>query len=229
MKTIIQQHISQVLIILVGLLFATTSGAEIYYIHNDHLATPKVLTDQNQTVVWTADAAPYGDATTTGTVVFNLRFPGQYFDQETGLHYNYYRYYDPTTGRYITSDPIGLDGGLNTYAYVENNSVNFIDPLGLISDKAAVAIAIGRGNVQQLRNLLPGLAPESAAVAEAAILRLESTASQIIANECKASVTRAFPSELLGNTLAQITRLANSGNKAAKTAKKLLNDKRFKK
>ena len=111
----------------------------IYYIHNDHLGTPKVLTNSFGQSVWNSMSTPFGSADVNDdvdgdgvAVEFNIRQPGQYYDAESGLYYNYFRYYDPSTGRYITSDPIGLNGGLNTYAYVENNPLGYIDPLGLV-------------------------------------------------------------------------------------------------
>ncbi len=112
-------------------------------VHNDHLSTPKLITDQNQAIVWTADVQAFGTAVTSGALTFNVRFPGQYFDQETGLHYNYFRYYDPTTGRYITSDPIGLQGGLNTYAYGGNSPIRYIDPFGLTTFSVSVNVTGG--------------------------------------------------------------------------------------
>lgn len=66
----------------------------------------------------------------------NQTLAGQYYDSESGLHYNYHRYYDPSTGRYLTPDPIGLAGGINLFAYVENNPVNFVDPYGLFKFNA---------------------------------------------------------------------------------------------
>ncbi|MDD3813992.1 MAG: RHS repeat-associated core domain-containing protein [Desulfocapsaceae bacterium] len=83
-------------------------------------------------VVWQAAYLPFGKAQiATATVANNLRFAGQYFDAETGLHYNWNRFYDPEVGRYISADPIGLDGGMNLYAYVAGNPVNAVDPWGL--------------------------------------------------------------------------------------------------
>lgn len=82
-------------------------------------------------MVWKASYSPFGKASiTTQGPTFNLRFPGQYYDAETGLHYNWRRYYDPNTGRYITSDPIGLAGGINTYAYALSNPIGNADPTG---------------------------------------------------------------------------------------------------
>ena len=111
---------------------ALVTGGNIYTIHTDHLGTPQVITDVSQTVVWQADYKPFGEANITiETITNNLRLPGQYFDGETGLHYNYFRDYDPSTGRYIESDPIGLGGGINIYGYVLANPIVNIDLMGL--------------------------------------------------------------------------------------------------
>jgi len=106
-------------------------GESAYYFHNDHLGTPQVLTNYSQTIAWKATYTPFGEAVPSIQTVENpFRFPGQYYDQETGLHYNYFRYYNPQTGRYITPDPIGLEGGINLFVYVEANPVNLVDPDG---------------------------------------------------------------------------------------------------
>ncbi|MGD9210902.1 MAG: RHS repeat-associated core domain-containing protein [Desulfobacteraceae bacterium] len=103
-----------------------------YFYHTDHLATPQRITDRDGKLVWAANYLPFGKAIITlETVENNLRFPGQYEDVEIGLHYNYWRYYDPALGRYLRVDPIGLEGGINLYVYTNNNPLNFIDPKGL--------------------------------------------------------------------------------------------------
>jgi RHS repeat-associated protein len=104
-----------------------------YYYLNDHLTSPAMMTNSSGDLAWHGDREPFGDTTLTlESVTNNFRFPGQYYDEETGLHYNWHRYYDPTTGRYLRTDPLGLGGGdINIYLYVQNNPVNLIDPWGL--------------------------------------------------------------------------------------------------
>ena len=108
-------------------------GTNTYYFQKDHLGTPQKLIASNGSVVWSAKADAFGNTLvdSSSTLTNNLRFAGQYFDQESGLHYNYFRYYDPQTGRYVTSDPIGLDGGLNTFGYVGGNPIGEVDFYGL--------------------------------------------------------------------------------------------------
>ncbi|WP_431686589.1 RHS repeat domain-containing protein [Hahella sp. NBU794] len=105
---------------------------DLYFIHSDHLGTPQAMTDSAQNVVWKTQQTPFGETVEeTSSVVQPLRFPGQYADPESGLSYNYFRDYDPSLGRYVQSDPIGLQGGLNTYGYVGGRPLIFIDPPGL--------------------------------------------------------------------------------------------------
>lgn len=115
------------------------ANGQLYYVETDQLSSPRVVvlpgaTSSGDTVVWKWDY--FGSVFGTNmpnpqTLTVNLRFPGQYFDTETGLHYNYKRDYEPATGRYIESDPVGLRGGPSTYIYVIGNPLRFQDPNGL--------------------------------------------------------------------------------------------------
>ncbi len=111
---------------------------QLLYLHTDHLNTPRMATDAVQKIIWRWDSDAFGQVAPNEDpdndkvrVVVNLRFPGQIKGIEAPYYYNYYRDYDPDTGRYLESDPIGLEGGLNTYAYVQNNPLMLIDPDGL--------------------------------------------------------------------------------------------------
>jgi len=119
----------------------------VYFYHNDRLGTPELMTDSNKMQVWKADYDAFGEAAVdpASTVVNNFRFPGQYYDAETGLHYNGHRYYDPKTGRYLTPDPVGLEGGINPYAYAVGDPVNKIDPSGLKTWQ--IGIGFGAGGI----------------------------------------------------------------------------------
>lgn len=136
--------------------YAPSSQAEVFYVLTDHLGTPKVITNSANTTVWQATYHPFGQVDVTVALIENnVRFLGQYFDRETGLHYNYFRDYDPKVGRYVQSDPIGLRGGLNTYVYGLNNPLMYIDPTG----EAPILLNLGLFTLfsYSLYNLLPAV------------------------------------------------------------------------
>lgn len=115
-----------------------TREANIYYLHTDHLNTPRSASNDSGDIVWKWDGDAFGagkanrDVDNNGqNVAVRLRFSGQYYDAESGLSYNHHRDYDPELGRYIQPDPIGLNGGINRYAYVGGNPISFLDPNGL--------------------------------------------------------------------------------------------------
>ncbi|HHK4832360.1 TPA: RHS repeat domain-containing protein, partial [Pseudomonas aeruginosa] len=121
----------------------------LLYLHGDHLDTPRLATDASGQIAWQwqSDAFGRGEALSQGSTQVNLRFSGQYYDAESGLHYNYFRDYDPETGRYVESDPIGLEGGINTYGYVNANPINQTDWRGTVPDQICLAACITVGTV----------------------------------------------------------------------------------
>jgi RHS repeat-associated protein len=104
-----------------------------FYLYSDHINAPRIATNAARETVWKWESDAFGVGKTSGPLTLNLRFPGQYYDAETDLHYNYYRSYDPRSGRYIESDPTGIKGGINTYLYASGNPMKYVDPLGLES------------------------------------------------------------------------------------------------
>ncbi|WP_373421723.1 RHS repeat-associated core domain-containing protein [Burkholderia multivorans] len=130
-----------------GPLTRLADGQAWHYV-TDHLGTPQERYDEQREVVWAADLSAYGRTARWLTRVVDnpIRFPGQYRDEESGLHYNRFRYYDPMVGRYINQDPIGLDGDHNGHAYAKGNPLSLIDPTGEIAF-VPILVGIGAGYV----------------------------------------------------------------------------------
>jgi RHS repeat-associated protein len=139
--------------------------AKLHFIHVDHLNTPRLVTNDQHQAVWRWDQQePFGvnvaDENPSGLGTFDLplRLPGQYFDKETNLHYNYFRDYDASLGRYVESDPIGLRGGLNTYTYADEDPIGSTDQYGLRGRRGKPPVQPSKGNtglIDALADALP--------------------------------------------------------------------------
>uniref|UniRef100_UPI0037844005 RHS repeat domain-containing protein n=1 Tax=Caenimonas koreensis TaxID=367474 RepID=UPI0037844005 len=166
-------------------------NGKFYAVHADHLGTPRLITDEANKPVWQWPYSAFGNNTPTGVlqstpnpkqaitnqpvllkatkpIEMNLRFPGQYFDAETGLFYNWHRHYCARCGRYIQSDSIGLDGGINTFGYAAGAPTSYTDPTGqfvplllapLLAPAWAPALAYGTAALATAAAVAMTLAP----------------------------------------------------------------------
>ena len=206
----------------------------VIYLETDHLNTPIAARDEQAKLIWKWESDAFGstlpneDPDKDGVkTTINLRFPGQFYDKESGFHYNHHRYYDPQTGRYLSSDLIGLVGGINLYAYVEGNPLSYTDPLGLAGQAPGAGPYLpGEGPGQSVTDFLinglvvaqkvwdasklDGLAPEESALMGAVIgsLKRVSTAA------------RACP-ELTGGGKRVLGNLSNMADKTVAEAIRL--------
>jgi RHS repeat-associated protein len=121
-----------------------------YWYQNDHLGTPQKMVNTNGRIVWSATYGAFGNIqVTTAEIENNLRLPGQYYDQDTEFHYNFRRYFEPKTGRYLSPDPISVNGGVNLFLYSKSNPLRFIDPLGLKAGDICDDITVKRRNINK--------------------------------------------------------------------------------
>jgi RHS repeat-associated protein len=127
-----------------------------YYFHTDQIGTPLEMTDAQGQIVWQATYRAWGtiERLTVDQIEQNLRFQGQYFDDETGLHYNTFRYYDPEVGRFITQDSIGLLGGDSLYQYAPS-PIGWVDPYGLSSRVLQTELGMKPNDMHAAHHVIP--------------------------------------------------------------------------
>jgi RHS repeat-associated protein len=128
----------------------------VSFVRSDHIGRPVFATNTASTKVWTASYLPFGGVrTTTGTPI-TARFPGQWFQSESGLHQNWMRDYDPTTGRYLQADPLGLVDGASVYGYANQSPMMYVDPRGEFGFLGAALGGFGNLGLQLGINILYG-------------------------------------------------------------------------
>ena len=162
---------------------------DLYYcIHSDHRGAPVRITNPEGEIVWLADYSAWGAARLrVQEIEFNLRLPGQYYDAETGLHYNRARYYHPEWGRYVTPDPAGYAGGANLYVYANNDPINRTDPLGMWPDTGGAHQSVGSAVGGAVRTMINGHGnrfspPQTATAAATPTVTTTTPAQNSIAN-----------------------------------------------
>ncbi|MCH5501586.1 RHS repeat-associated core domain-containing protein, partial [Pseudomonas syringae] len=166
-----------------------------FYYQLDHLGTPQELTDYSGEIMWSAKYRAYGNLATLDIAEIDnpLRFQGQYFDAETGLHYNRHRYYNPGTGRFLTPDPIKLAGGLNNYQYVPNPT-GWVDPLGLIFGAIRAAVVRSAGTARKAASTVQSNIRSQTAIPNCPGSSIGNPIGKTKAPETKASVNQGEPS-----------------------------------
>lgn len=192
----------------------------LFYVHPDHLDTPRLVTNTANQARWRWDLAePFGSNPANenpaglGTFPFSHRFPGQVIDPETNTHYNMARDYDPPTGRYIQSDPIGLLAGINTYAYVESNPLSRIDPEGLWVIQAIGGVIGGAAGAIQAANAGGGWTSQNAsAIAWGAVVGAGAGVAAAFVPTSWGVFGTALAGGLIGGTGNAVNQYVTTGN-----------------
>jgi len=182
---------------------AVVDGTTVAFVHADGLNTPRAVTNATGALVWSwaYQGNPFGEQgpTSTSGYVLNLRFAGQYFDRESGNVYNGYRYFDALTGRYLQSDPIGLMGGISTYAYTDSNPLGAVDSLGLAGEKYEYQRVAPTPQMLAAEELLTKLATQAANTVDKSctgLCRLPWIRGTLIHSEFKRLVDAQCPQSL---------------------------------